>query len=127
MWRRARRPHFGMMSPLDTFACLHCNLLTEIKTDRQFHYLAAPRRYPDRPVDLSTVWTLKFFSHKSLCLSSPPCQGMSNSPVRKSFNLDPRQSDDQQTHTVPPCNGELMHVSWYVVVSEILVSGGTPK
>lgn len=50
---------------------------------------------------------------------------MSNSPVRKSFNLDPWWNDDPQTQTGYLCNCELMHVFRCVGVCEKPLLGRT--
>lgn len=88
---------FPLMSVLDTFTCLHSDLLTVIKR-QGVSLVAVPCRCTDRLVQLSSIWSLKLLSHKPLCLSPSASQEMSNSPVRKSFNLDPRWSNDQQTN-----------------------------
>lgn len=98
VWDEQRAGYFfPLMSVLDTFACLHSDLLTVIKR-QGVSLVAVPCRCTDRLVQLSSVWSLKLLSHKPIRLSPSPSQEMSNSPVRKSFNLDLRWSNDQQTN-----------------------------
>lgn len=87
--------HWVVMSPLNILPCLWlCNANSD--KDRQVVSLVSCAQQ----VTQTGLWILPLCNSSiNLSLSPVPCRGMSNSRVRKSFNLDPWWRNDPLTQT----------------------------